>query len=132
VAYNYKPIFVAVPRTTHVAISTANTARDGSGTLGSLVTGAGNGTRVDKVTFTATVATTAGMLRCFIDDGSNKRAIKEIPVAAITPSATLEAFTYEWVRDDGLPVVFLPLGWVLKVGTHIGESFHCVAECGDY
>jgi hypothetical protein len=131
VAYSNKPIFVAVPRTTHARISTANTARNGSGTLGTLVTGAGNGTRVEKITITATGTTTAGMVRLFISDGSNTRAVGEVPVTAITPSASLAAFSAELVRTDGLPYILVPLSWTLKAGTHNGEEFDLVAECGD-
>lgn len=131
-AYSNRPIFVAVPRSAAVSIATANTNRDGTGTLGSLLVGGAQGTRVDKITITAIVTTSAGMIRFFLDDATNKRAIKEVPVTVVAPDADTPAFSYEWVRDDGLPLVFVPSGSTLKCSTHNAETFHVVAEGGDY
>lgn len=132
-AANTTPIFTLTPVASGVRISTANTNRDGTGTLGSVKTGGTNGTRIDRVVITATGTTTAGMIRLFIDDGGGTiKAIKEISVTAITPSGTLAAFTYEWFRNDSLPLVVLPNGYILKAGTNNAESFDVMAFGGDY
>jgi len=130
---NTSPIFTLTPRISSARISTANTARDGTGTLGSVCTGATNGTRVDRVTITATGTTTAGMVRLFLDDGAGAiRFVKEVAVSALTPTATVMAFSFEWVRTDTYPVVVLPSGYILKAGTHNAESFDVVAHGGDF
>jgi len=113
-------------------IATANTSRIGAGTLADLVTGDDNGTRVDRIVITATATTTAGMVRLFIDDGTDIRAFKEAAVTAVTPSASLAAFTAEVVRTDGLPVVNLPAGYKLRASTHNAESFDIVCLGGSY
>lgn len=112
-------------------IATANANRDGTGTLGTVVTGAGDGTRIHKITIKATVTTTAGMIRLFIDNLTNIRLWKEIPVTAITPSATVEAFSsiIELLGEEALT---LPSGYILKAGTEKAETFNVIAEGGNY
>ena len=51
-------------------ISTANTNRNGTGTIGTVFTGAAGGSRIDDITITATGTTTAGVVRLFINDGT--------------------------------------------------------------
>ncbi len=131
-AYTYRPIFIAVPKAWNVSIATANANRDGTGTVGTLVTAGSNGSRIDKITITAIVTTTAGMIRFFVHDGTNFRAFKEVLVTAITPSATVAAFTSEITRSDDLPIVVLQTGWSLRVATEKAETFHVVAEGGDF
>lgn len=132
-AANTTPLFVYTPVIAQARISTANTGRDGTGTLGSVCTGASFGTRIDRVTVTATGTTTAGMVRLFVDDGSsNIRLIKEIAVSAITPSGSVAAFASEWVRTDTLPTLVLPSGYILKAGTNNAETFDVVAYGGNF
>lgn len=130
-AANTSPIFVLKPKIGLVSISTANANRDGTGTLGSVITGATDGTRIHKITVKAIGTTTAGMIRLFIYDGVDTRLWKEIPVTAITPSASVEAFE-SVVELLGERALFLPSTWVLKAGTHNAEAFHIVAEAGEY
>jgi hypothetical protein len=133
VAANTTPIFVITPHIGLVRISTANTNRDGTGTLGDVFTGTTNGSRIDRITMTATATTTAGMLRFFIFDGTNTRAWQEVQVTAITPSGTVKAFTYTIVSDSPtIPLLVLPSTWVLRVGTVAAETFDVTAFGGDY
>lgn len=131
-AANTSAIYVATPVVAHGRVSATNTNRDGTGTRVDLVTGAANGTRIDKITMIATGTTTAGMLRFFLNDGSNVRALHEITVEAITPSASVAAWAEEWVRDDDLPLVTLESGWILQVATHNAETFDVTIEGGSY
>lgn len=126
------PIFVATPMEWHGRITAANTNRDGTGTLVTLATGAANGSRIDRINIVAIVTTTAGMIRFFLDDATNVRAWKEIAVTAITPSASVAAFSNEIVRTDTQPLIILPPNWILKVGTHNAESFDVHASGGNY
>lgn len=122
-------VFVASPLSWLGHLSAANTARDGTGTLVTIATGGTNGSRIDRINVRASVTTTAGMVRFFIDTGSAIRLIHEIPVTAITPSGTVEAWSAEWVRDDNQPLVLLPSGWMLKASTHNAEAIEILA-CG--
>lgn len=127
---NTSPIFTLTPQIGMVQVSTANTNRDGSGTLGTLITGATNGTRIRRIDCKATGTTTAGMLRFYMHDGTNTRLWFEIAVSAVTPSASVPAWSDSRVFAD--PPV-LPSGWSIKVSTHNAETFNVISTpAGDY
>ena len=131
-AANTQPIFELVPHEWIVQIAAANPNLNGTGTLGTLGTGGTNGTRIDKLRVHAITATTTGMIRIYVTSGATTYLVKELPVSAVTPSATLAAFETEWVRNDGLPLVLLESGQILKVSTEKAETFNVQAEGGDY
>lgn len=124
------PAFAATPRCSTAQISTANTARDGTGTLGTLFTAPANGTRIDRIEVKATGTTTAGMVRLFINDGTNTRLWKEVPVTAITPSGTVTAFAA--TLDLSARPELLPSGYSIKAGTNNAETFNVKATGGDF
>jgi hypothetical protein len=130
-AANLNPIFTLTPHIGVVSIATANTGRDGSGTLGSVITGATNGTRVTRITVTASGTTTAGMVRLYIDSGAGALLWKEIPVTAITGSASVAEFS-SISEFTGERSVILPNAYILKASTHNAEPFVVIAEGGDY
>lgn len=113
------PQFAAVAVNASQTIATANTARDGTGTIATLYTAPANGARIDDLMLKARGTTTAGMIRLFIHDGTNYHLWKEVPVTAITPSATLPSFEYP-LYELGL---ILQSGWGLRVSTEKAESF---------
>ena len=134
---NSAPNFTGQPRMGSVTVSTANTNRDGTGTIATLlasVAAAGDttgGTRVDFVDIKATVSTTAGMIRLYVstDTGSTWRMIREIPVTAITVAASTAAFETQIALNRDLPAGTANL---LGASTHNAEAFHVTAWGGDY
>ncbi len=128
---NTVPIFPLTPVIGAGQVSVINTGRDGTGTLATILTGGANGTRVHKITIHATVTTTAGMVRLFIDDLTNKRLWKEIVVTAITVAASTAAFDYV-IELYGEAALHLPNGYILKAGTEKGEAINVIAEGGNY
>lgn len=129
---NTTPIFTLTPKLGIQQISTANTNRDGTGTISSaILTGTANGTRVHKIRVQAIVATTAGMVRLYIDDGVNVRLWREIVVTAITPSASVACFDHT-IELLGERAVTLPSGYSLKASTQIAETFNVFAEGADF
>ena len=126
---NINAIFTLTPKIHMVQIATANTNRDGTGTLGTGITGSTNGTRIARIDVIATGTTTAGMVRFFIDNLTNVRLWEEVSVSAITPSATVEVFKGEFVPTE--PLV-LPSGYILKFSTHNAETFNIIQHAGDY
>lgn len=125
------PVFYTTPFTAVAAISTANTNRDGSGTLGTVKTAGSDGTKIERVIAQAAGTTTAGMVRLYIHDGSTARLIDEIPVTAITVGASTPAFRAE--RDCSLPgsLLVLPDGYSLRASTHNAENFNVIAIGAD-
>ncbi|HEX7276041.1 MAG TPA: hypothetical protein VF244_01580 [Acidimicrobiales bacterium] len=122
------PTFTSTPRLASTAISTANTNRDGTGTLGSVITGVAAGTKVFEVVVEATVTTTAGMVRLFIDDGTNVRLFDEIQVTAATPSGTVSAFRARRTYDN---LILPSTSHILKAGTNNAEAANVFAFAAD-
>jgi hypothetical protein len=110
-----------------VTISTANSNLDGTGTLGTVLTAASNGTLVKTVTIKAQTNTTQGMIRLFVYDGTNTRLVAEIEVPAVTKSSTDESF--EKYLDLDLS---LKSSHVLKASTQNAETFNVIAEGLDW
>jgi hypothetical protein len=107
-----------------VSISTANSNLDGTGTLGTVLTAASNGTDIKSITIKSTVTTTEGMVRLFLDDGNgNIRLIEEVHVYPNTVSATNPAFEFSFDCDYKLKS-----GWILKAATQNAENFNIIAE----
>lgn len=113
--------FFGTPRTAVTQISTANTNRDGSGTIADVLTGAATGTRIDDIEITATGTTTAGAVRLYLHDGTNSRLWKEIMVSAITPSTSTAVFS-AGLRDQAL--ILASVSWKLQASTHNAETFN--------
>ena len=132
-AANTDPIFPIAGATPMVQISTANTNRDGTGTLGTVITGDANGTRVMRLIICATGTTTAGVIRLFQNDGTDTRLFDEILVSAVTPSTTVKVWQYEYKKTDGSPIIFLKDNtYVLKAGTHNAEAFNIFGIIENY
>lgn len=132
------PQYASTPKVGTAVISTANTARDGTGTIGTVFTAGTSGSRIDGIEIQATGTTTAGMVRLFISDGTNHRLFAEVPVVAVTPSATIPAFSTlvqgnatGLVNITPLPIN-IPTGWSLRASTHNAESFNVIAFGGDF
>lgn len=124
------PVFTQTPVCGIAQISTANTNRDGSGTLGTVYTAGSNGGRVEYVRVKATVTTTAGMVRLYIstNGGSNKYLWAEIPIAAASVSATVQGAEGEFAPSKPL---MLPASALLYASTHNAETFNVFAHGGD-
>jgi hypothetical protein len=128
-----QPAYANVPKAAVTAISTANTNRDGTGTLGTVFTAGTSGSRIDRIVVQATGTTTAGMVRLFLHNGTTAFLYDEVPVSATTPSATVQAFaaTLEAFSAPRLMPLVLQTGWSLRASTHNAESFNIVAVGGD-
>lgn len=122
------PQFAVTPRITSVNVSTANTNRDGTGTVATLITGVSTGTRISEIVVKAKVTTTAGMIRLFLHDGTNFWFFDEISIAAATVSNSVQSSRVS-TRYDNL---ILPnASWSLRVSTHNAESIDVTALGAD-
>jgi len=106
-------------------IATANTNLDGTGTMGSLIVGAGNGTLVQTITIQAVQSTTRGMVRLFLMDSEPTftKLIAEIDIPSKSVSAIDNAFSITIETD-----FMLMAGYVIKASTEKAESFRVIAE----
>ncbi|MCK6639589.1 MAG: hypothetical protein L6Q81_05840 [Bacteroidia bacterium] len=110
-----------------VTISTANSNLDGTGTLGTVLTAASNGTLVKSIIVKAQTNTTQGMIRLFVTGGGATELISEIEVPAITKSSVDPSF------EIYLEINYaLKSGYVLKAATQNAETFNVIAEGLDW
>lgn len=126
--------YASTPRLGSGVLSAANTNRDGTGTIVNVFTAGASGSRIDAITIQATAATSLGMIRLFVFDGTNTRLIGEVPVSAITPSGTTPAFAAQLTTanlSQLLPLI-LPTNHSLRAATHNAEAFNVIATGGDF
>ena len=125
--------YAAVPKVGAVVISTANTNRNGTGTIDTVFTAGANGSRIDSIDVQATATVTAGMIRLFIHNGTSAFLFAEVPVSASTPSGTVPAYSAQFTPNTTavLPIV-IPTGYSLRASTNNAESFNIIAFGGDF
>jgi hypothetical protein len=131
-AANTAPIYALKGFCGQAILLVGNTSLNGTGQLYDVASGAADGTRVDKVIVQAVGTTTAGMVRLFVYDPTADRntLIAEVRVEAITPSASVKAFSQTL---DLLPNgIMLPQNYVLRASTHNSETFHVTSFGGLY
>jgi hypothetical protein len=134
-------------RQASVTISTANTNRDGTGTVTILWTAPAfvdatnpGGSRIERITIVGTGTVTAGMVRLFVSSdaasntASNTFLYEEVPVTATTPSTTVQAFnaSLQAVTYQTLYPIIIGPGCTLRVSTANAESFVVTAMGGDF
>lgn len=121
------PVYLTVPRMYEGQVSAANTARDGTGTIVTLATGSGSYiAQILTLVVEATVTTTSGMVRIFItlDGGTTKRLYDEIPVAAVTGSASQPEFR---TTRNYEALYLLDANTIIYASTHNAEAINLVA-----
>jgi hypothetical protein len=120
-------------------ITTANTAKDGTGTVVTIFTAdATNGGRVERIAIRAAGTNIATVLRIFVNNGStngtaaNNSLLTEVTLPATTLSEVASLF------DPGSTLVFfpivLPIGYKLNitVGTTVAAGYYVTAIGGKY
>lgn len=116
---------VYFPYSDACVIDTANPYRDGTGTLVDVLLAGADGLNIWSIIIKAQETTTAGTVRLFLYDGTNTRILKEVPVAAITQSATTPTFYHKINFENGFA---LKSGWYLKASTEKAETFTVMAQ----
>lgn len=126
------PVFASTPRCAMAQATAANTNRDGTGTLVTVLTAGANGSRLERVRIVAAGTTTAGVVRLFIHDGTNARLLHEMLVSAITPSTTVQVWSADIDMSFNGGSILLPNGYSLRASTHNAETFNVIAIGGDF
>lgn len=131
---NRKPLFIGQPQPVVTSIpASANTNRDGSGTIVTIYTaGANCGSLIQNIKAQAVGTTNAGVLNLFhsVDNGSTWKLIGDLLVAAVTPSATAVAWSGYFSGN------FLPLPMAanaqhkLGLTTTIAQAFTVIVDGG--
>jgi len=107
-------------------ISTANSSLDGTGAIGTVATGALNGTRLSSLSIKAVGNTDNAMIRLFIkDDGGTIKLQREMRVPESKQTKVVPAYGRKIYFDGGLS---LPAGYSLMASTERGDLFKLIAE----
>lgn len=115
----------------------ANTSRtlNTLGTVSTIYTAGASGSIVERLTLMAAVglegiaATTAGMVRLFVKEGTVYALVKEIPIEAVTPSATVEGFR---TQVQFTPELKMSAAATLVATTEKAEQFKTYVEGGNF
>ena len=122
--------YAATPRTAVGQVTTANTNRNGTGTIATIFTGGSSGSRIDDISIVATGTTTAGVVRLFLHDGTTSYLLQEILVTAITPSTTVQVFSFQLLNQA---IILASSSWSLRASTNNAETFNIlVTRAGDF
>jgi hypothetical protein len=135
-AMNTAPIYSAAPIVTWGTVTTANTAKDGTGTVVTVFTAdATNGGRVEKLKVRAAGTNVATALRVFLNNGStnatagNNTLLTEATIAATTLSEVAA------LADTEISLqLALPAGYKINItiGTTVAAGLHVTAIGGKY
>jgi len=136
---NTVPVFTKTPKVGTCAVSAANTASDGSGTLATLFTAGEFGSRIERIRYSnaqiAPAASSAMVIRFFITDatGENPRLLAEVSLVTATRSVSAVGAGGTYTFANGLVI---PAGTIIKVAQSVyagvQDLMHYVAEGGDY
>lgn len=123
------PAFAAIPNRGSAVASTANTNRDGTGTLATVFTAGASGSRIDYVRLQARVTTAAGTVRLFLSDGTNVNLLKEQVTVGATVSGTVAGESYDYIPASPL---ILKASETLKACPNNSEAWVITAFGGDF
>lgn len=132
---NTSPIFPLTPNLAWATVTTANTAKDGTGTVATVYTAGANGSRVDYLKVRALGTNVATVIRVFINNGStnataaNNTLIMDQTIAATTNSETAQ------LADNIIQLdLSLPAGYKINVtiGTTVAAGLQVTGVGGDY
>lgn len=122
--------YAATARTAVGQVTTANTNRNGTGTIATIFTAGSSGSRIDDISIVATGTTTAGVVRLFLNDGTTSYLWQEILVPAITPSTTVAVFSAALLNQS---LIIASSSWSLRASTNNSETFNIlVTRAGDF
>lgn len=143
-AANTIPIFPATPKMAWANLATANIAKDGTGTVATLLTAGANGCKVDQIKVRPLGTNVATVLRIFVNNGltnataSNNTLIHEVTIPASTLSEVAAQsdidVTIQKGADVVCPIPYLPAGYKinLAIGTAIAAGIQVTGNYGDY
>jgi len=130
------PIFAQTPIfPVGATVTTANTAKDGTGTVVLIYTAGVNGSRIDNIKVRSTGTAVATVLRVFVNNGAtnatatNNSLFTEATIAATTLSEVAA------LTDNLIPMnISLPATYrvYVTIGTTVAAALQVSAQGGDY
>ena len=132
---NTSPIFPLTPNISWATVTTANTAKDGTGAVVTVFTAGANGSRVDYLKVRALGTNVATVLRVFVNNGgANTTAANNSLILDQTIAATTNSETAQLVDNIIQLDLSLPAGYKINVtiGTTVAAGLQVTGVGGDY
>lgn len=130
---NVQPIAPSAPRNEQVSLATANTVRDGSGTITSLFVGAALGSVVNRVGLIDAIASgstsTAKVARLWKTRSGTSRLIEEKAIVTASPTTSVVCTRIVFDTTD---ILLADSSESLGVTITVAEAVHFTAEGGDF
>jgi hypothetical protein len=130
------PIFAQTPVfTVGQTITTANTAKDGTGTVVLLYTAGANGSRVDAIKVRSTGTAVATVIRIFVNNGAtnatatNNSLYTEATIASTTLTEVAAQTDNSITMNISLPATYRVYA---TIGTSVAAPLQVSAVGGDY
>lgn len=134
-AANTTPIFPLTPKASWATITAANTAKDGTGTVNTVVTAGANSAYVEDIRAKPLGTNVASVLRIFLNNGSTNTVAANntlwyeisLPVSTLTEVASM--------NDVVIPINrAIPAGYKLNavIGTAVAAGWAVTGASGDY
>jgi len=132
---NTNPIYTLTPQTSFGTVATANTAKDGTGTVVTVFTAGANGSYLNSIIFRAKGSNVATVARVFLNNGSdattatNNSLIAEMTLPATTLSETAQLAHQELFINKPLPA-----GYKINItiGTTVAAGYAVTGFGGNY
>jgi hypothetical protein len=126
------PQFTITPGVSYGDLITANTNRDGTGTIVPVFSGSNfSGSRIEQIQIQATGSAGPGMIRFYYQSGSGGeiRLWREVPVGIVTASSTGSCFN-AYVTFN--PPMVMPTGSILYAAPQVGEAYTVFVYFGNF
>jgi hypothetical protein len=119
--------FAATPRIASVSVATADSSYTAPSNVGTLITAASSGTKVNEIVVKCAATSTAAIVRIFLYDGTNYWLFDEVTITAATGSSTVQQTRVSTSYSN----LVLPSGWSVRVTTSVAQTTHVTALGGD-
>ena len=127
------PQFISTARIGATTVSTANSNRDGTGTIATVLTGAATGTRVNEIVLKATGDPADSIVCLFLHDGTTYSLFDEIDLGDPAAASTTVTGYRTSVRYDNL--VLPSASWSLRASITVAPTsgvVNVIALGGDF
>jgi len=127
------PNFTGTPRVTAASVSTANTNRDGTGTIVDVMTGATNGTKIQEIVIKSTGDPADSIVTLFLNDGTTNWLYDEIDLG--NPAAGSTTVTAYRTVAQYANLILPSTSWKLRAAITVAPTagvINVIAVGGDF
>jgi hypothetical protein len=124
------PAFAATPRLASVSVATADSSYTAPTSVGTLITGAATGTKVNEIAVKIALSglSTAAVIRIFLYDSNQYFLFDELVAGSATSSASVASTRASATYNN---LVLPSSSWSVRVTTSVSQATHVTAQGAD-